>query len=260
MSDLPADLGYSKSELMIAASARLLGGVSNCFVGVGLPNIVCNLAQRTVAPELQLVYESGVFGARPERLPLSIGDPTLATGSTAVTSMFELFAFYLQAGLIDVAFLGGAQIDRFGNLNTTVIGDYAHPKVRLPGSGGACEIAIHARQILVIMRQAQRSFVDRLDFRTSPGHSGDPVADAARGWHGSGPTSVVTDLGTYSFDAATGEMTLRTLHPGVTLDEVRANMGWEPKLADEVGSTPAPSEEELRLIREELDPHGVYTK
>jgi glutaconate CoA-transferase subunit B len=260
VSETAAELGYSKSELMIAASARLLGGVSNCFVGVGLPNIVCNLAQRTVAPELQLVYESGVYGARPERLPLSIGDPTLATGSTAVTSMFELFAFYLQAGLIDVAFLGGAQIDRFGNLNTTVIGDYEHPKVRLPGSGGACEIAIHARQILVIMRQAQRSFVDRLDFRTSPGHSGDPVHDAARGWWGSGPTSVVTDLATYTFDEASGEMTLRTLHPGVTLDDVRANMGWEPKVGEDLGGTPAPTDEELRLIREELDPGGVYTK
>ncbi len=253
-------LVYSKSELMIAASARLLGGVSNCFVGVGLPNIVCNLAQRTVAPELQLVYESGVFGARPERLPLSIGDPTLATGSTAVTSMFELFAFYLQAGLIDVAFLGGAQIDRHGNLNTTVIGDYEHPKVRLPGSGGACEIAIHARRILVIMRQAQRSFVERLDFRTTPGHSGNPAHDAHRGWHGSGPTNVVTDLATYGFDEASGEMLLRTLHPGVTLDDVRANMGWEPRIADDLEETPAPTEEELRLIREELDPGGVYTK
>ena len=259
MSEPATDLGYSKSELMIAASARLLGAVSNCFVGVGLPNIVCNLAQRTVSPRLQLVYESGVFGARPERLPLSIGDPTLATGSTAVTSMFELFAFYLQAGLIDAAFLGGAQIDRFGNLNTTVIGDYEHPKVRLPGSGGACEIAIHARQVLVIMRQAQRSFVDRLDFRTSPGHSGHPAHDAARGWHGSGPTSVVTDLATYSFDDGSGEMTLRTTHPGVTVDEVRANMGWLPKVADDLGETPPPSEEELRLIREELDPGGVYT-
>ena len=254
------DLGFTKSEIMIAASARLLSGVRNCFVGVGLPNIVCNLAQHTVAPELQLVYESGVFGARPERLPLSIGDPTLATGSTAVTSMFELFAFYLQAGLIDVAFLGGAQIDRFGNLNTTVIGDYASPKVRLPGSGGACEIAIHARQILVIMRQAQRSFVERLDFRTSPGHSGDPEHDRARGWWGSGPTNVVTDLGTYGFDDATGEMTLRTLHPGVTLDDVRASTGWEPRIADDLGETPAPSGEELRLIREELDPGGVYSK
>jgi glutaconate CoA-transferase subunit B len=174
--------------------------------------------------------------------------------------MFELFAFYLQAGLIDVAFLGGAQIDRFGNLNTTVIGDYEHPKVRLPGSGGACEIAIHARQILVIMRQAQRSFVDRLDFRTSPGHSGDPVHDAARGWWGSGPTSVVTDLASYGFDEATGEMTLRTLHPGVGLDDVRASMGWDPRIADDLGETPAPTDEELRLIREELDPGGVYTK
>ena len=254
------ELGYSKNEIMIAASARLLGGAHNCFVGVGLPNMVCNLAQRTVAPELQLIYESGVYGARPERLPLSIGDPTLATGATSIVSMYELFAYYLQRGLVDVAFLGGAQIDRLGNLNTTVIGDYAHPKVRLPGSGGACEIAIHARQVLVIMRQAQRSFVDRLDFRTSPGHSGDPARDAARGWWGSGPTSVVTDLGTYTFDEASGEMTLVTLHPGVTLEDVRANMGWEPRVADAVGETPPPSADELRLIRDDLDPDGVYTK
>jgi glutaconate CoA-transferase, subunit B len=260
VSDVAQELGYSKSEIMIAASARQLAGVRNCFVGVGLPNIVCNLAQRTVAPELQLVYESGVFGARPERLPLSIGDPTLVTGATAVTSMYELFAYYLQAGLIDVAFLGGAQIDRYGNLNTTVIGSYDRPKVRLPGSGGACEIAIHARQILVIMRQAQRSFVDELHFRTSPGHSGDPAHDAARGWSGSGPTAVVTDLGTYGFDQATGEMTLMTLHPGVSLDDVRANMGWDPKVADDLGETVPPSPDELRLIREDLDPGGVYTK
>jgi glutaconate CoA-transferase subunit B len=244
---------------MIAASARQLAGERNCFVGIGLPNIVCNLAQRTVSPSLQLVYESGVFGARPERLPLSIGDPTLVSGSTAVTSMFELFAYYLQAGLIDVAFLGGAQIDRYGNLNTTVIGDYAHPKVRLPGSGGACEIAINAHKVMVIMRQAQRSFVDRLDFRTSPGHSGDPAHDRARGWWGSGPTSVVTDLGTYGFDERTGEMTLRTLHPGVTLDQVRENMGWDPMVTDDLGETAPPTEEELRLIREELDPAGVHT-
>jgi glutaconate CoA-transferase subunit B len=260
VSDVAQELGYSKSEIMIAASARQLAGVRNCFVGVGLPNIVCNLAQRTVASELQLVYESGVFGARPERLPLSIGDPTLVTGATAVTSMYELFAYYLQAGLIDVAFLGGAQIDRYGNLNTTVIGSYDQPKVRLPGSGGACEIAIHAKQILVIMRQAQRSFVDRLHFRTSPGHSGDPAHDAARGWNGSGPTSVVTDLGTYAFDDATGEMTLMTLHPGVSLDDVRANMGWDPRVSDHLGETVPPTPEELRLIREDLDPGGVYTK
>jgi glutaconate CoA-transferase subunit B len=251
---------YSKNELMIAASARLLTGVENCFVGVGLPNIVCNLAQRTVAPELQLVYESGVFGARPRRLPLSIGDPTLATGATAITSMFELFAFYLQAGLIDVAFLGGAQIDRFGNLNTTVIGDYGQPKVRLPGSGGACEIAIHARKVLVIMRQAERSFVEELHFRTSPGHSGDPERDRARGWSGSGPTSVVTDLATYGFDEETGEMTLESMHPGVTLDDVRANMGWDPRVAADVSETPPPTDGELRLLRDDLDPDRIYTK
>jgi glutaconate CoA-transferase subunit B len=179
------------------------------------------------------------------------------SGSTAVTSMFELFAFYLQAGLIDAAFLGGAQIDRFGNLNTTVIGEYARPTVRLPGSGGACEIAIHARKILVIMRQAPRSFVERLDFRTSPGHSGDAEHDRARGWSGSGPTSVVTDLGTYGFDERTGEMTLLTLHPGVTLEQVREATAWDPKVANDLGETPPPTENELRIIRTELDPQGA---
>ncbi|MEW6059252.1 MAG: CoA-transferase [Actinomycetota bacterium] len=246
--------------MMIVASARQLAGRRVCFVGIGLPNIVCNLGKRTVAPDLHLVYESGIFGAVPKRLPLSIGDPTLVTGSTAVCSMYELFAFYLQAGLVDVGFLGAAQIDRFGNINTSVIGDYANPKVRLPGSGGACEIAINSHEVFVIMRQGQRSFVDTLDFRTSPGHSGDPEHDARRGWFGSGPTSVVTDLGAYSFDQATGEMTLTTIHPGVTLDEVRENMGWDPKVAKDLGETLGPTDEELHLIREELDPQGVYAK
>src|SRR5262249_51945401 len=150
--------------------------------------------------------------------------------------------------------------DRFGNLNTTVIGSYDAPKVRLPGSGGACEIAIHARQILGIMRQATRPLVEELDFRTSPGPSGDPAPHPPRGGPRSGPASVVTDLGTYGFDEATGQMTLLTMHPGVTLDEVRASMGWEVRVADDVGETPPPTEEELRLIREELDPSGVYTK
>jgi glutaconate CoA-transferase, subunit B len=253
-------LGFSRSEVMIVASARQLAGQRVTFVGIGLPNIVCNLALRTSNPDLELVYESGIFGSAPRRLPLSIGDPTLVTGSTAVTSMYELFAFYLQAGLVDVGFLGAAQIDRLGNINTTVIGDYAHPKTRLPGSGGACEIAIHARKVFVIMRQGQRSFVEKLHFRTSPGHSGDAEHDRARGWTGSGPTSVVTDLATYAFDEARGEMTLRTLHPGVGLDEVRANMGWEPTMAADVGETPAPTDEELRILRDELDPQGVFTK
>src|SRR2546427_5460451 len=157
---------YTAAEMMIGSSARQLAGERVCFVGVGPPNIACNLAKRTVSPDLELVYESGVFGSVPARLPLSIGDPTLVTGSASVTSMFELFAYYLQGGLIDVGFLGASQIDRYGNINTTVIGDYATPKVRLPGSGGACEIAINARKILGIMPQSKRSFVRRVDFGT----------------------------------------------------------------------------------------------
>ncbi|MBI4260162.1 MAG: CoA-transferase subunit beta, partial [Actinobacteria bacterium] len=183
-------------------------------------------------------------------------------GSTAVTSMFELFAYYLQAGLIDVGFLQGSQIDRFGNINTTVIGGrgYARPKVRLPGSGGACEIAINARKVFVMMPQARRSFVERIDFRTSPGHSGDPERDAARGFLGAGPVAAVTDLGTYRFDRATGEMTLATLHPGVSVGQVREATGWELTVADDLAETPPPTDEELRLIREELDPQGIYTR
>ncbi len=255
--------GFSRTEMMIVAAARALAGQRVCFVGVGLPNIAVNLAKRTVSPDLELVYEAGVFGAEPARLPLSIGDPTIVTGATAVTSMLELFGYYLQRGLIDVGFLGAAQIDRFGNINTTVIGDYAHPKTRLPGSGGACEIAINARQVFVIMRQSARSFVERIDFRTSPGNLGG-AENAARirreqGWLGSGPSVVVTDLGVYHFDAS-GEMRLDSLHPGASLDEVRATMGWDPRIADDLATTPAPTADELRLIREELDPDGMYTK
>ncbi len=254
---------YSKSEMMIVAAARELAGQRVCFVGVGLPNIAVNLAQRTVAPDLELVYEAGVFGARPARLPLSIGDPTIVTGSTAVTSMFELFSFYLQGGLIDVGFLGAAQIDRFGNLNSTVIGDYDHPTTRLPGSGGACEIAINARQVFVIMRQSSRSFVERIDFRTSPGNLGGAEQSERirqeQGWLGRGPSVVVTDLGVWHFDE-TGEMRLDAMHPGVTLDEICATVAWPPKTAADVGETPPPTAEELRLIRDELDPGGSYTR
>ncbi|HEV2005607.1 MAG TPA: CoA-transferase [Candidatus Limnocylindrales bacterium] len=254
---------YSKSEMMIVAAARELAGQHVCFVGVGLPNIAVNLAQRTVAPDLELVYEAGVFGARPARLPLSIGDPTIVTGSTAVTSMFELFSFYLQGGLIDVGFLGAAQIDRFGNLNSTVIGDYEHPTTRLPGSGGACEIAINARHVFVIMRQSSRSFVERIDFRTSPGNLGGAEQSERirreQGWFGHGPSVVVTDLGVWHFDE-TGEMRLDAVHPGIGIDEIRATVAWEPRLAPTVGETPPPTAEELRLIREELDPGGAYTR
>ena len=257
------DGGFSKSEMMIVAAARELAGQRVCFVGVGLPNIAVNLAKRTVAPDLELVYEAGVFGARPARLPLSIGDPTIVTGATSVVSMYELFSFYLQGGLIDVGFLGAAQIDRFGNINTTVIGDYQSPATRLPGSGGACEIAINARQVFVIMRQSTRSFVDRIDFRTSAGNLGG-AADAERirregGWLGRGPSVVVTDLAIWHFDES-GEMRLDSLHPGVAIDDVRAATGWAPRISPTVAITPAPTTTELRLIREELDPGGAYTR
>jgi glutaconate CoA-transferase subunit B len=234
---------FSASEMMIVAAARELAGQSVCFVGVGLPNIAVNLARRTVAPELELVYEAGVFGAQPARLPLSIGDPTIVTRATAVTSMFELFGYYLQGGLIDVGFLGAAQIDRHGNINTTVIGDYGQPRTRLPGSGGACEIALNAKNVFVIMRQSKRSFVERLDFRTSVG---DRVS------------VVVTDLGI--FHMADGELRLDHLHPGVSLEQVRDAMGWDPAVSGDLTETPAPTAAELRLIREDLDPAGVYTK
>jgi len=261
-------IDYTPSEMMIVTAARALVGVRTVFVGVGLPNSACNLARRTVAPELELIYESGVYGARPARLPLSIGDPTLISGALSICSMADLFGLYLQGGRVEVAFLGGAQIDRFGNLNTTVIGDWEHPKVRLPGSGGACEIAITAQQLFVIMRLRRRAFVKQLHFLPSPGHLGGAGERAALGLPGSGPQLVVTDRCVFRFDETTAgakEMVLESLHPGVNLAEVQAEVGWELKVAPcsgrsltEPGETEPPTEEELRLLREELDPQGLY--
>jgi glutaconate CoA-transferase subunit B len=251
---------WSPSEMLAVAGARELAGRRVCFVGIGLPNIAVALAQRTVAPDIELVYESGVYGSRPARLPLSIGDPCLVTGATSVMSMVELFQYFLQGGLVDVGFLGAAQLDRYGNINTTVIGDYAQPKVRLPGSGGACEIAINAREVFILMRQSSRSFVERIDFRTSPGNLGGQRSRAAQGWQGRGPSVVVTDLGRYDFDRESGEMRLVTVHPGVTLDQVRAATGWDLRVVADLGTTPEPTVEELRLIREELDPDGAYVR
>ncbi|MBC8447374.1 MAG: CoA-transferase subunit beta [Chloroflexi bacterium] len=267
---------YTPSEMMIVTAARALAGVRTVFVGVGLPNIACNLAQRTIAPALELIYESGVYGARPARLPLSIGDPTLISGATSVCSMADLFGLYLQGGRVEVAFLGGAQIDRFGNLNTTVIGDWEHPKVRLPGSGGACEIAINAQRVFVIMRLRRRAFVEQLHFLTSPGHLGGAGERTKLGLPGSGPQLVVTDRCVFRFDEETAgakEMVLESLHPGVELAEVQAEVGWELKRCPEPvegvapcsgrsliepEETEPPMEEELRLLREELDPQGLY--
>jgi glutaconate CoA-transferase, subunit B len=246
---------YTPTEMMIAVSARQLVGERVCFVGVGPPNIACNLAKRTVAPDLELVYEAGVFGSAPARLPLSIGDPTLVTGSTLVTSQFELFAYYLQGGLIDVGFLGASQIDRYGNINTTVIGAYDAPKVRLPGSGGACEIAINAKKVFVIMPQSKRSFVEKIDFTTSPGH----LAGKRPARWGGGPSVVVTNLGVYRF-GEDGQMRLASRHPGIAVEEIQDSTSWSMEVSDDVTETAAPTDEELRLIRQELDPQGAYTR
>ncbi|HYO50321.1 MAG TPA: CoA-transferase [Chloroflexia bacterium] len=235
--------------MMIVSAARALAGARSVFVGVGLPNVACYLARRTVAPDLELIYESGVYGARPSRQPLSIGDPALVSGALSVVSMADLFGLYLQGGLIDVALLGGAQIDRYGNLNTTVIGDYASPKVRLPGSGGACEIAINARRLLYIMRLDRRAFVDKLDFRTSPGYLTGGQARANLDIPGEGPHLVITDKAIFDFANSEREMQLTTLHPRVTLDQVREAIGWQIRVAPALDESQPPSADELRLMR-----------
>lgn len=251
---------YTPSEMMITCSARALAGERVVFVGVGLPNIACNLARRTVSPDLELVYESGVFGAQPARLPLSIGDPTLVSGASLVCSMSELFMNYLQGGRIEVAFLGAAQIDRYGNLNSTVIGDYQHPKVRLPGSGGACEIAIHAQKVFMITRLSKRTFVGTLDFTTSPGHiTAKPGERKALHIPGGGPKLVVTDKAILGFDERTGEMQLQSLYPGVSVEDVQEGIGWSIKVAEALTVVEPPTVEELRIIREDLDPDGIYS-
>lgn len=251
-------MDYSPNELMIVSASRALAGSRVVFVGVGLPNIACNLARRSHSPRMELVYESGVFGAQPARLPLSIGDPTLVSGATSVTSMSDLFMYYLQGGLVDVALLGGAQIDRYGNLNTTVIGDYQQPKVRLPGSGGACEIAINAHQILMIMRLKKRAFVEKLDFQTSPGHLDGGEARARLGLPGKGPSLVITDRALFDFDNPEHEMTLVELAPGETVEGIRADVGWDLRVSPELREMTPPTAEELEIIRDQLDREGLY--
>jgi glutaconate CoA-transferase subunit B len=236
----------------------MLKGARTVFVGVGLPNIACNLARFTVAPDLELIYESGVYGARPERLPLSIGDPTLVSGATSVVSMADLFGLYLQRGLVEIALLGGAQIDKYGNLNSTVIGSYDRPKTRLPGSGGALEIATHAQRIFMIMRLKRRAFVDKLDFRTSPGHLTGGDSRARLGLPGGGPELVISDKAILNFDNSDREMQLTHLYPGVTVENVRAEVGWPLRVAESIQEIAAPTADELRLIREEVDPHAMY--
>ncbi len=249
---------YSTSECMVARAARELREGEVVFVGIGLPNMACNLARRTHAPNLMLIYESGAVGAAPDRLPVSIGDPCLVKGALSVCSIADMHQLYLQGGRIDVGFLGAAQMDRYGNINTTVIGAYGAPKVRLPGSGGACEIATHAQRVVVVTTQRKRKFPDRVDFITSPGHFSKGKDRRAWAIPGGGPGILITDLGVYTLAPPTGEMMLVELQPNVTLEDVRAQLGWDVRVVPDLVETQPPTPEELRIIREELDPDHIY--
>ena len=248
---------YSASELMTINSARLLRDSDVVFVGVGLPNLACNLARRTHAPNLYMIYEAGVIGARPSRLPLSIGDPTLVSGAAAVCSMYDVFTFYLQRGNVDVGFLGGAQIDKYGNINATVVGDYNHPKVRLPGSGGSMEIAAWANRCYIMTPHQKRRFPEKVDFQTSAGFCYGGKHRSEAGVRGGGPQAVVTNLGILE-PAEDGELILTALHPGVKVEEVQQNTGWALRTAPNLRQTEPPTAEELRILREELDPNKIY--
>lgn len=248
----------SPTEWMIVSAARALAGTRTVLVGVGIPNIACNLARLTVAPDLNLIYESGVIGARPARLPLSIGDPALVTGAAFACAMTDLFLYVLQGGRVESALLGTAQIDRFGNLNTTVIGPYHAPDVRLPGSGGACDISINADRTLVITRLERRVFVEGLDFLTSPGQRIAGRRRAALGIPGGGPQRVITDAATFSFDPADGEMRLESLRSGETFESIQARVGWKLKTLPQLVELEPPTQEELGILRSQLDPEGRY--
>ena len=248
---------YTSSELMTINAARLLRDGDVVFVGVGLPNLACNLARRTHAPNLVMIYEAGVIGAQPARLPLSIGDPTLVSGALSVCSMYDIFTLYLQRGNIDVGFMGGAQIDRFGNINATVIGEYNQPNVRLPGSGGSMEIAAWANRCYIMTPHQKRRFPEQVDFRTSAGFLGGRAERDAALLRGGGPQAVVTNLGILEPDE-NGELTLTALHPGIEVEQARDNTGWNLKVASELQVTQPPSVDELIILREELDPQGIY--
>ena len=242
--------GYTPDEIMTVTAARHLKDGAVCFVGIGLPSAACNLARMTHAPRLVLIYESGTVGTKPQVLPLSIGDGELAETATSIVPLPEIFAHYLQRGRVDVGFLGAAQIDRFGNLNSTVIGDYAHPKVRLPGAGGASEIATYAHEVLIIMKQTPRSFVPRLDFLTSAGYLTGSGARAASGSPGAGPRAVITDFGVLRPHRQTRELELTALYPGVSAEAARAATGWPLAVADDLKQLPAPAPAELTVLRD----------
>jgi glutaconate CoA-transferase subunit B len=244
------DPGYTRAEMMAVAAARMLGNGDVCFVGIGLPSRAANLARLTHAPDIVLIYESGPIGARPDVLPLSIGDGELSLTADATVSTPEIFRYWLQGGRVDVGFLGAAQIDRFANLNTTVIGPYDRPKVRLPGAGGAPEIAAHAKRTFIIATHSRKTFVQKLDFMTTGGFFGGGDTRERMGLPGRGPVAVITDLGILEPDPVSKELTLSACHPGTTVDQVREATGWDLRVASELSETSPPAAAELAALRD----------
>jgi glutaconate CoA-transferase subunit B len=241
---------FTPEEMMTIAAARALGNDDVCFVGIGAPSAACNVARLTHAPGITLIYESGTIGTRPQVLPLSIGDGELCETAITTVSVPEMFRYWLQGGRITVGFLGAAQLDRFGNINTTVIGDYEHPRTRLPGGGGAPEIASASGQVFITMKQSRRGMVERIDFFTSFGHGTGGDARERLGLRTRGPTLLITDLAIWKPDPRTREFTVTSLHPGVTREEVQETCGWPVKFAGQLEETAAPTAVELETLRE----------
>lgn len=250
--------GYKLTELMAICAAREIRDGEIAFIGTGLPMLGGMLAKHTTAPHCVLVFESGVVDARPSRTPLSIGDACLVPGSAMLAGLTEVFGLLMQPGYVDVGFIGAAQIDRHGNLNSTVIGAYENPKVRLPGSGGANDIGSLAKRLIVIMKQDARKFVERIDYLTTPGWLGGPGARERAGLPRGGPSAVITDLGVYRFEESTKEMYLDSYHPGITTQDIRKNVAWELTIPDEVKATKPPTKRELRILRTKCDPEGIF--
>lgn len=245
-----AELDFTSDEMMTIAAARVMGNDDVCFVGIGAPSAACNVARLTHAPDITLIYESGTIGTRPDVLPLSIGDGELCETALTTVSVPEMFRYWLQGGRITVGFLGAAELDKFGNINTTVIGDYNAPKVRLPGGGGAPEIATSSQEIYITLKQSKRSMVEAIQFYTSFGHGDGGDHRQRLGIETKGPTLLITDLAIWRPDPATKEFTVTSLHPGVTRDQVQETCGWPVKYSDELETTPAPTAAELDVLRD----------
>jgi glutaconate CoA-transferase subunit B len=261
MSGVSGVSDYTPDEIMTVTAARELTGGKTCFVGIGLPSAAANLARATHAPRLVLIYESGTIGAKPDRLPLSIGDGILAETADAVVAVPEIFNYWLQPGRIDVGFLGAAQIDKYGNINTTVVGDdYRNPKVRLPGAGGAPEIAASCREVIVVLRQSTRAFVDTVDFVTSVGYGRGPGDRERLGLTGRGPSKIITDLGVLEPDPATLEFTMTGLYPGVTREVARERTGWNLQFSPHLRTVSPPATAELEALRTLVNKQGSVTE